>query len=143
MENYYTELSQRFLAETVLGNDTASLRRELFYIKLSSLERKLDTDDLKKEFWINIYNAFFIIIQNEPKPKGSFLKYKRIKIANNLFSLNDIELGILRKQKFNIGFLNLTNPFSTKLISRLSVSTTDTSIALKLNKNNAIANGLA
>lgn len=137
MINYYIELSERFLAETILGNDTASLKRELYYMKLSSLERRLDTDDLKKTFWINIYNAFLIIIQNEPKPKGSILKYKRIKIAYNLFSLNDIELGILKKQKYKVGFLYVTNPFLPKHVLRLSINNTDDSISLKLNTKKA------
>jgi hypothetical protein len=54
MLNYYIDLSERILTKAKLGEDSTSLRKELYYIRASSLEFKINTDELKKKFWVNI-----------------------------------------------------------------------------------------
>ena len=50
MLNYYIDLSERILAKAKLQEDTAELRKELYYIRTNILERKINTDELKKYF---------------------------------------------------------------------------------------------
>lgn len=125
MKNYHTSLSQEILLIAKSQEDTSSLRRQLFYIRQSKLEKSLDTDDLKKTFWINIYNAFYLIISKDTPDHLSIYKWKRIKIARSQFSLDDIEHGILRKLKFKLGFGFFTNPFYSNAIKILSVNQLD------------------
>jgi hypothetical protein len=125
VKNYYTTLSEEILSVAKSGKDTLTLRRQLFYIRQAKLEKSLNTDDLKKTFWINIYNAFYLIILKETKQGKEIFNLKRIKIARAVFSLNDIEHGILRKYKFKIGFGYITNPFYSNLIKTLAVSKVD------------------
>lgn len=125
MKNYYTTLSEEILSVAKSGKDTLPLRRQLFYIRQAKLEKSLNTDDLKKTFWINIYNAFYLITLKETKQGKEIFNLKRIKIARAVFSLNDIEHGILRKYKFRIGFGYITNPFYSNLIKTLAVSKVD------------------
>ncbi|RTY83629.1 hypothetical protein EKL99_03325 [Flavobacterium sp. ZB4P23] len=66
-KNYYAALSEEILSTAKLGKDTTSLRRQLYYIRHTKIEKSLDTDALKKTFWINIYNAFYLIILNETR----------------------------------------------------------------------------
>ncbi|MFV8440568.1 DUF547 domain-containing protein [Flavobacterium sp. LB2P44] len=125
MKNYYNTLSKDILTIATLEQDSTSLRRELFYIRQAKLEKSLNTDDLKKAFWINIYKAFYFIISKETKGQNTILKLKRIKIARTILSLNDIEHGILRKSKYKMGFGYITNPFYSNFIKVLSVNELD------------------
>ena len=125
MKNYYTTLSEEILSVAKSGKDTVTLRRQLFYIRQAKLEQSLNTDELKKTFWINIYNAFYLITLKETKLGKEIFNLKRIKIACAVFSLNDIEHGILRKYKFRIGYGYITNPFYSSFIKTLAVNKVD------------------
>ncbi|MFV8322349.1 DUF547 domain-containing protein [Flavobacterium sp. LB3P21] len=125
MKNYYTTLSEEILSVAKSGKDTVTLRRQLFYIRQAKLEKSLNTDELKKTFWINIYNAFYLITLKETKLGKEIFNLKRIKISRAVFSLNDIEHGILRKYKFRIGYGYITNPFYCDFIKKLAVSKVD------------------
>ena len=140
MKNYYTTLSEEILSVANSGKDTITLRRQLFYIRQTKLEKSLNTDDLKKTFWINIYNAFYLITLKDTKLGKEIFNLKRIKIARAVFSLNDIEHGILRKYKFRIGYGYITNPFYSDFIKNLAVNKVDYRIhfalrSLNLEKN--------
>lgn len=124
-KNYYVEISEEILLRARSGQDTTSHRRQLFYISYSKIEKSLDTDALKKAFWINIYNAFYLIILRDKKNNGNIYGIKRIKVARSLLSLNDIEHGILRKTKFRWGLGYLTNPFYSKFIKSIAVHKVD------------------
>jgi hypothetical protein len=136
VKNYYTTLSEEILSLAKSGKDTVTLRRQLFYIRQAKLEKSLNTDDLKKTFWINIYNAFYLINLKETKQGKEIFNLKRIKIARAIFSLNDIEHGILRKYKFRIGFGYITNPFYSDFIKTLAVSKVDYRIHFALRSIN-------
>lgn len=135
MKNYQIILSENILSKAMLGEDTTSLRRELYYIRPSSLEIKLNTDELKKIFWINIYKAYILIMADESKQKKGMLKRKRIKIAHHLLSLDDIEHGILRIHKYKIGFCYLNNPFYPDFIKRLAIDKVDYELTLVTTKS--------
>nr|WP_315211705.1 DUF547 domain-containing protein [uncultured Flavobacterium sp.] len=125
MKNYYTTLSEEILSVAKSGKDTVTLQRQLFYIRQAKLEQSLNTDELKKTIWINIYNAFYLITLKETKLGKEIFNLKRIKIARAVFSLNDIEHGILRKYKFRIGYGYITNPFYSSFIKTLAVNKVD------------------
>ena len=125
MKNHFIALSEEILISSQAGEDTTSLRRQLFYIRQSKLEKSLYADDLKKVFWINIYHAFYIIISNETKESNKILNIKRIKISHTILSLDDIEHGILRKYKFKMGYGYFTNPFYSSFITRTAVEKVD------------------
>lgn len=134
MENYLIALSEKILIDAENNLDTAQLRRELHYLKLNKLEGFLSSDELKKLFWTNIYNAFAIIIAKEASQTEAAFKYKRIKIARNILSLDDIEYKILKLNKSNISQKLINALFSSNFIKRLAVDDVDYNIQLKLNR---------
>ena len=136
MKNYYNTLAEEIFYLANLELDTTPLRRQFFYIKPIKLKKSLDTDDLKKTFWINIYNAFYLIISNEIKQNNKIFNLKRIKIAGSVLSLNDIEYGILRKCKFKIVFGYISNPFYSAFIKNIAVSKVDNRICFALRHTN-------
>jgi hypothetical protein len=140
LKNYYIALSEEILSLARQEKDTNQLRRRLFYILETKLEKNLYNDNLKKAFWINIYHSYYLIISNETKTTDLIFDIKRIKIARSFFSLNDIEHGILRKFKFKMGFGYISNPFYSDTIKKFAITTVDYRIlfALRshyLNKN--------
>ena len=140
MKNYYNTLAEEFFSLAKLELDTTPLRRQFFYIKPVKLEKSLNTDDLKKTFWVNIYHAFYLIISNEIKQNNTIFNLKRIKIAGSVLSLNDIEHGILRKCKFKIGFGNITNPFYSDFIKNVAVNKVDNRIRFALRDIHLVQN---
>ena len=95
----------------------------------------LNTDDEKKTFWINIYNAYVLIISNEPRQETSVFKQKRIKVARYHLSLDDIEYGILRNYKYKIGSFYINNPFYSGFIKKLTLDKVDYNITVLLNRS--------
>ncbi len=134
MKNYYNTLAEEIYSLAKLELDTTPLRRQFYYIKPVKLQKSLITDDLKKTFWINIYNAFYLIISNEINQNNKLFNLKRIKIAGSVLSLNNIEYGILRKCKFKIGFGYITNPFYSDFIKNVAVNKVDYRICFALIK---------
>jgi len=103
-------------------------------LSLDELKADLQTDDQKKAFWINIYNAFYQILRKERGlVKPAIFKDRVVKIAEHDFSLDDIEHGILRKGKHKYSKGYLVNPFSSKLIKNLEVDDLDYRIHFALN----------
>lgn len=135
MLNYYIDLSERILLKAKLEEDSASLRKELYSTRVSGLECKINTDELKKKFWVNIYNAYFLIMVNEQIQNKNFFIIKRIKFSHFLLSLNDIEYGILRIEKYKIGFYKIYDPFYPTYIKTLSIEKIDDSIKKRLDKS--------
>lgn len=125
------------LSEQLLYNVKLSLPFKDEVDKLSTLNYnnlllELETDNLKKTFWINIYNAFYQILTIDIQNKTIYSQ-KIISIASFLFSLDAIEHGILRKGKFVVGFGYLNNPFYPNFIKKLQVNILDYRIHFALN----------
>ena len=81
-------------------------------LDLEKLQIDLQTDDEKKSFWINSYNAFTLLLLHKNGgsygDRSSFFKDKHFTIAATAFSLDDMEHGILRrgKYKYSLGYFN-------------------------------------
>lgn len=135
MENYLILLSERILLKAQTREDSTLLRRELFYLKQKNIDVNLNTDDLKKMFWINIYNAYVLILASEPRQAISVFKQKRIKISRYHLSLNDIEYGILRNYSYTIGSIYINNPFYSKFIKAIAIEQLDYNLHFLLNRS--------
>lgn len=100
----------------------------------STLREELHSDQLKKTFWINIYNAFFQILRKKQNLKHpEIFRKKTIDIAGKMMSLDDIEHGILRrfKWKFSLGYVR--KPFVDPKLKALEVKEFDYRIHFALN----------
>jgi hypothetical protein len=135
MINPKIALSYRFLEMAKKNEDITALKRELYYIIPRKLENSLITDDLKKEFWVAIYNAFLLIMTRESQNGKIDCKKKRIKVAHTLLSLDDIKYGILRIPKYPIRLLNLHTRFYSIIIKQMEVEKPDKSLSSQLYKN--------
>lgn len=131
------ELSQSLLLAAKTKEPTTNQVNLLKNINESFLENQLKTDDQKKAFWINIYNAYTqVLLANNPeqyKKRSSFFSSKKILIAGHNFSLDEIEHGILRhsKNKLSLGYLNKL--FPSALEKKLRVQVLDYRIHFALN----------
>jgi len=134
------DISQQLLKAAKSTGSVTALLNQLEKTSLSQLQIELDTDNKRKAFWINIYNAFATIylkpeptiILNPIKRKQFFLK-KRIQISACTFSLNDVEHQILRKSKIWWGKGYLKQPIVHSCFKKLRVETFDARIHFALN----------
>jgi len=127
-------LSEQLLLKVKMKEDTSILQGELKELPPKSLKQYLTNDDLKKAFWINIYNASFLILRKDKKIKKSHIYTKRlVSIAGRELSLDDIEHGLLRKYrcKYSLGFFG--NPFASGYIKEHMVVKFDYRIHFALN----------
>lgn len=134
MSNSPVRLSEQLLLAVKKREHTQSYRSTLQQFSIDQLDSALDTDQKKKAFWINMYNAYFQILKSENNiEKPNIFTAKLCSIAGHMFSLDMIEHGILRrnKLKFALGFIS--NPFPNKLIKRLAVEKLDYRIHFALN----------
>lgn len=127
-------ISEQILLSVKNEQPSDSLMSQIEQYPYSQLQIQLNTDDLKKAFWINIYNAFFLILRKYRKiDKPDIYRKKLVTIAGKKLSLDDIEHGILRKGRFKYSPGFFPNPFLSKEIKHLSVSKIDCRIHFALN----------
>ena len=135
--NKYNELSQQFIYAAKTGNDVSEQINELSKINFDSLAATLSNDDLRKAFWINLYNGFTqYFLKKDPgryKSRNKFFKAKQINVAGIDWSLDQIEHDILRRSKikWSLGYLNKI--FVSKKIKKLRVDHLDYRIHFALN----------
>lgn len=126
--------SEQLLLTVKKQQDTTALQEEMANIPLPELKIVLADDDRKKAFWLNIYNAFYQILRIEKKmDKPDIYRKRSFTIAGELFSLDDVEHGILRKFRYKYSLGYLANPFTSKLIKDLAVDELDYRIHFALN----------
>jgi hypothetical protein len=127
-------ISERLLLAVKMQQPTDVLITELRNIQLSQIQYGMKNDDLKKAFWINIYNSFYQILRKVNRlEKPKIFTHKIIFIANTKWSLDDIEHGILRRfrYKFTLGFF--PKLFVSDMIKKHAVSKIDYRIHFALN----------
>ena len=111
-------LSRDLLLDERRDKNASRILNELSSISFNSLKGQLKDDDIKKTFWINLYNAFNVIqLKQNPgilNTQGGRLAHFS-KIVFNLggknISLNLIEHGLLRISKIWWAKGYVTNPF--------------------------------
>src|SRR5688572_20464257 len=109
-------VSQQLLLAVKINEPTDSFVNILRNISKEDLKNDLKSDNLKKAFWINLYNAYTqVILKKNPdiyKNRSTFFGGKQIVIAGKNLSLDDIEHGILRrsKVKWSLGYFNKLFP---------------------------------
>jgi len=127
-------ISEKLLLAVKKQEPTAALLEQLANLQLPLVKSELLNDDLKKAFWINIYNSFYQILRKVNRVESSrIFTQKLIRIANTWWSLDDVEHGILRRfrYKFSLGFF--PQPFASNLIKELAVMEIDYRIHFALN----------
>lgn len=133
----YNEVSESLLENIIhkkpFDKHVATLQKST----LTALTNQLKDDDQKVAFWINIYNAFIqIFLQENPelyKDRSAFFSTKRIQIAGQKLSFDEIEHGILRKSKIKLSLGYLRKPFPAEWERKLRVNKVDWRIHFALN----------
>lgn len=114
----YVKLSEHFLYAAKTGEGTSFYVDSLKNLDAQNLASELNTDDKRKAFWLNLYNAYTqVFLKKNPdqyKTRNSFFSKKQIDVAKHEISLDEIEHGILRhsKIKWSEGYLGKLFPSS-------------------------------
>ena len=128
------QIAEKLLLAVKMNNDVQPWIEKLVQLDLNKLQLLLDEDGKKKAFWINIYNAWFLILRKHRKVEKSIIyKTPQIEIAGEQFSLDEVEHGILRKYRYKFSLGYLPNPFARNLIKKLAVHQIDYRIHFALN----------
>ena len=136
-ENTLLQLSQDFIYATKTNENAALYITKLKAFNYDSLVTYLKTDNEKKAFWINLYNAYtnFLLHKNpeQYKNRNKFFHKKNIIVAGKILSLDNIEHDILRRNKikWSLGYLNKV--FLNKAQKELRVKKLDNRIHFALN----------
>lgn len=132
--NGITELSGQLLLQIKKQAATNIEQDALASYSMSQFVEELRSDNALKTFWINIYNAYYqILAADHNESKGSIYKRKEIKIAGELFALDDVEHGILRRYRWKFSKGYLPHPFTPALIRKLAARKIDYRIHFALN----------
>jgi hypothetical protein len=98
-------LAQQLYLKAKLKESSEEVSSALAEFPLKELEIQLATSDTRKAFWLNLYNAFSVLLLTEnPNIIATFLgrqkhfRAKSICVAGQRLSLNDIEHGMLRRR---------------------------------------------
>ncbi|MBK9335396.1 MAG: DUF547 domain-containing protein [Lewinellaceae bacterium] len=127
------KFSEQLLHQVRSQKPVAALVEQLASIRLETIRLALDTDDRKKAFWINLYNAFFQLLRSEKQvAKPAIFRQKLVVVAGNALSLDDIEHGILRRNRIKWALGYLADPFAPVLLKQLAVSSMDYRIHFSL-----------
>lgn len=112
-------LSQDFLYAVRVEDDFGDIQAQLAEASERDLINSLNSENKKKSFWLNIYNAF---IQIKAKANPEMIKESRddffskdwISIAGQDLSFDDIEHGMLRHSnwKYGMGYIGAWFPGS-------------------------------
>ncbi|MEM6264720.1 MAG: DUF547 domain-containing protein [Bacteroidota bacterium] len=127
-------LSEILIRTVKLSQDYQEILEELAQYPLQRLKEELHNDDLRKAFWINSYNAFFLIFRRERGiQKPHIYRQKLVTIAGEKLSLDEIEHGILRRFRYKFSRGYLANPFARRLVKQLALRQIDFRIHFALN----------
>jgi len=107
----YISLAENLLYNVRTGENYHQMLEALQSAQADELLGQLSSDDKRKAFWLNIYNAFIQLkLKDSPeqyKNRSSFFSSDIIEVAQHKLSFDDIENGILRhsKMKISMGYL--------------------------------------
>jgi len=130
-------LSYSFLEHLQKKESTEDIVSTYKNLNLEELAKLIDSEDEKKAFWINTYNAFVqqILLANQSlfDNRGEFFGKKQVNIAGVLMSFDDIEHGIIRSSRWKLSLGYLRDPFVPKFIRLLRTKKPDGRVHFALN----------
>ncbi len=133
----YNQLSQDLLEAIKQKANTKNITDQLASVSSDELAAALQTDDEKLAFWVNIYNAYIILIlQDNPdlyKDRGSFFKKEQVHIAGEVLSFDKIEHGFIRNSTLKLSKGYIRALFPGKLEKKFRVENKDPRIHFTLN----------
>jgi hypothetical protein len=115
METTYVTLSKRFINALRKAENVQPIIDSLANVEIDVLASELTNDNRKKAFWMNVYNGYIQVLLTENpdfyKDRNDFFHGKRITVAGELLSFDDIEHGIIRRSKIklSLGLLSKWN----------------------------------
>ena len=133
----YLRTAEDFLYAVKMDDPAQTYVDTLARISEEQLYNVLITENQKKAFWLNVYNAFVqLALKNNPekyKNRNAFYKDKYIIIAGKKVSLDLIEHGIIRhsKNKYSLGYIQKL--FVGKFEKKFRLKTVDKRIHFALN----------
>lgn len=102
------EMAQNLLSSVKKGEAYGEHLDRLKGMERRSLQQALSSDQQKLAFWLNVYNALTQLKLNENEriyaKRRSFYAQSRIEVAQEFYSLEEIEHRILRKNQAKYGF---------------------------------------
>ena len=126
--------SEQLLLQVKMSQDTSALRSALSGLSQAQLSKELSDDDRKKAFWINIYNAYYQILRQETDlVKPAIYRDRLVDIAGKMISLDTIEHGILRRNRFKYSLGFFGNLFTRPFVKNHMVDEIDYRIHFALN----------
>lgn len=135
--NKLVQLSQDFMYAAKTGEEITVYITTLKDLDLAEIQSGVKTDNDKKAFWINLYNAYTqVILKNDPgkyERRSKFFGSRDITIAGKQFSLDEIEHGILRRSKIKWSLGHLSKLFQGKTEKVLRVDKLDYRLHFALN----------
>jgi hypothetical protein len=136
-QNDYVKLSQDLLYAVKTGESSDSLENQLSLASQSNLFRQLDTENKRKAFWLNIYNAYTQIgLRKNPdayKNRNKFFRKKFIAIAGHTINLDLVEHGILRRSKWKYSLGHFNKLFKSAFEKKFRLDKVDYRIHFALN----------
>lgn len=131
------QLSQDFLLAIRMQEDAESLAHALEVFDPQEFKKQVDSDDKKRAFWLNIYNAFIQwLLQKDEKiyeKRHNLYTLKAIHIAGKKLSFEDIEHGLLRRSQNKYGYGYISNPLASAWEKAHRVKNKDAKIHFALN----------
>lgn len=131
--------AQRLLSALKMEEAAEQWVKELAEMEYEALCEALPTDDLKTAFWVNVYNGMNLYKMRNSAPMTSHKERlghftgRNIRIAGKVFSLMDIENGILRRSKPVWGLGYISKLFPSRTEKELRVDQPDPRIHFALN----------
>jgi hypothetical protein len=131
------DTAEAFLRAVRYDEPTEEFERQLAAIDPDTLAARLDTDDARLTFWVNVYNAIIqrALAENPDRyeNKRAFFDTKLVTVAGRELSPDDIEHEILRRSyhPFSLGYVR--KPFRDGFFDQQAVSERDPRIHFALN----------
>lgn len=133
--NRAVEAAAEILRRFDTGGDVNSARRKVADYSLEELESDLETEEARKAFWINLYNAESQILASRHRVLHStklLFLLPLSSVAGTRISLNGVENGMLRSGMTSLGF-EKPGLLTRRLESRLRLEEVDPRIHFALN----------
>ncbi len=136
-EEGYNAISEEFLNAAIKGVDTQKHLELISAVSEDELDQQLNSDAQHKAFWINVYNAYILVLlKKNPdlyKDRSAFFEAEQVYVAGNQVSVEEIEHGIPRrsKTKWSLGYIS--NLFPSDFVKKFRVDDLDYRIHFALN----------